>query len=301
MEKSLRCPGFRFKPTDVELAMYYLKKKLSGKKLSLEVISEINIYDFSPWDLPAKSILSGDLEWYFFCPQSKKYSSGSRKNRATESGYWKSTGKDRGVKYNERTVATIKTLVFHLGHPPKGTRTNWVMHEYRMNDDNLAKKGVAQDAYVICKVFEKSGLGPKNGAQYGAPFEEEEWEDDETWANPNNASCSGVKNMTSTEPGPSTVTSCQNERLIDTPFNPDDMLTLSDITSLHQNNNIQDVENGKGKEVISDDGVDIFKELAASNLDDLDQIAFDMFYVDGSNDDDDNFQLPDDDFWKFSV
>ncbi|CAH1448754.1 unnamed protein product [Lactuca virosa] len=60
------CPGFRFKPTDVELVMYYLKKKLLGKKLHPEVIAEINIYDFFPWDLPAKSILSGDLEWYFF-------------------------------------------------------------------------------------------------------------------------------------------------------------------------------------------------------------------------------------------
>ena len=97
----------------------------------------------------------------------------------------------------------------------------------------------SQDAYVICKVFEKSGLGPKNGAQYGAPFEEEDSDDNETSVNPNNASSSGVKNMASSEPGPSTVTSCQNERLIGTPFNPDDMLTNGDITSLHQNNNIQ--------------------------------------------------------------
>lgn len=31
---------------------------------------------------------------------------------------------------------------------------------------------------MVCKVFEKSGLGPKNGEQYGAPFIEEEWDDD---------------------------------------------------------------------------------------------------------------------------
>ena len=34
-----------------------------------------------------------------------------------------------------------------------------------------------QDACVLCKIFQKSGLGPKIGAQYGAPFNEEDWND----------------------------------------------------------------------------------------------------------------------------
>lgn len=37
-----------------------------------------------------------------------------------------------------------------------------------------------QDAFVLCRIFHKSGSGPKNGEKYGAPFIEEEWEDDET-------------------------------------------------------------------------------------------------------------------------
>ncbi|KAI3709885.1 hypothetical protein L2E82_39653 [Cichorium intybus] len=322
MEKSLKCPGFRFKPTDVELVMYFLKKKLLGKKLAPEVIAEINIYDFSPWDLPAKSILSGDLEWYFFCPQSKKYSSGPRMNRATETGFWKSTGKDREVKYKGRKVAIKKTLVFHLGHPPKGTRTNWVIHEYKMDDDDLARQGVAQEAYVICNVYEKRGEGPQNGAQYGAPFKEEEWDDDDEETstvtssgvvNPNNASSSGVMDMTSPEPGPSTVTSSavfglcgatrnsvldpnasssgssaitywQNEKLTDVYRAP--MLC---------NNNTQEVEDRKGKKVMTDDGIDLFKELEAMGNNDFGQDIFSMFSVDGFPDDDslDGF-LPDD-------
>lgn len=32
---------------------------------------------------------------------------------------------------------------------------------------------------MLCRVFQKSGAGPKNGEKYGAPFVEEEWEDDE--------------------------------------------------------------------------------------------------------------------------
>lgn len=34
-----------------------------------------------------------------------------------------------------------------------------------------------QDACVLCKIFQKSGPGPKIGAQYGAPFNEEDWND----------------------------------------------------------------------------------------------------------------------------
>lgn len=35
-----------------------------------------------------------------------------------------------------------------------------------------------KDAYVLCRIFQKSGPGPKNGERYGAPFNEEEWEDE---------------------------------------------------------------------------------------------------------------------------
>ncbi|KAJ0805581.1 putative transcription factor NAM family [Helianthus annuus] len=110
------------------------------------------------------SLKSGDLEWYFFCPKSKKDSGGVRANRATETGFWKGTGKDRYVEYRGRTVATIKTLVFYLGRAKDGKRTDWVLHEYRMDDKQLADAGVIQ--------------GQKNGAEYGAPFNEDEWDDD---------------------------------------------------------------------------------------------------------------------------
>ncbi|XP_004249904.1 NAC domain-containing protein 82 isoform X2 [Solanum lycopersicum] len=178
-------PGFRFHPTDVELIMYYLKRKITGKKLHFEGITELNIYKFSPWDLPDKCCYkSKDLEWYFFCPRERKYASGARMNRATDTGYWKTTGKDRPVTYCEKIVGSVKTLVFHLGHPPRGKRTDWVIHEYKFEDKESIDAGFAQDSYVLCKVFQKSGPGPKNGAQYGAPFKEEDWEDDKIPAEP---------------------------------------------------------------------------------------------------------------------
>ncbi|XP_022134024.1 NAC domain-containing protein 78-like isoform X2 [Momordica charantia] len=173
-------PGFRFHPTDEELVRYYLRRKVSGKSVRFEPISVTDIYKSEPWDLPEKSKLkTRDLEWYFFSPLDKKYGNSSRTNRATEKGYWKTTGKDRPVRHNSRVVGMKKTLVYHSGRAPRGDRSNWVMHEYRLTDEDLEKAGVVQDAFVLCRIFQKSGTGPKNGEQYGAPFIEEEWEDDE--------------------------------------------------------------------------------------------------------------------------
>ncbi|XP_004290501.1 PREDICTED: NAC domain-containing protein 78-like [Fragaria vesca subsp. vesca] len=180
MGKSSLPPGFRFNPTDVELVQYYLKRKIMGKKLHVKVVAEVDIYKWAPWDLPDKSCWrSGDLKWYFFCPREKKYASGGRVNRATDCGYWKTTGKDRSVLYNSEVVGWIKTLIFHGGRAPRGERTNWVLHEYRLEDKNLAEKGVAQDSHVLCLIFQKDGIGPKSSKQYGAPFKEEDWTDDE--------------------------------------------------------------------------------------------------------------------------
>lgn len=45
-------PGFRFSPTDEELISYYLKKKLEGSDKCVEVIPEVEICKYEPWDLP---------------------------------------------------------------------------------------------------------------------------------------------------------------------------------------------------------------------------------------------------------
>ncbi|KDO47587.1 hypothetical protein CISIN_1g007598mg [Citrus sinensis] len=162
-------PGFRFHPTDEELVRYYLKRKVCHRSLRFNPICVTDIYKSEPWDLPDKSSLkTRDKEWYFFSMLDKKYGNGSRTNRATEKGYWKTTGKDRPVHHNTRTVGMKKTLVYHMGRAPHGERTNWVMHEYRLTDDDLEKAGVAQDTFVLCRIFQKSGSGPKNGEQYGA-------------------------------------------------------------------------------------------------------------------------------------
>ncbi|XP_058770141.1 NAC domain-containing protein 53-like isoform X3 [Vicia villosa] len=170
-------PGFRFHPTDEEIICFYLKRKLTGNlPPAFDHFAVIDIYKFEPWDLPSLSKLkTKDLEWYFFTVLDKKYGNSLRLNRATDRGYWKTTGKDRIIKNGKDVVGMKKTLVYHSGRAPRGDRTNWVMHEYKMVNETLARAGM-QDTYVLCRVFEKSGSGPKNGEKYGAPFIEAEWE-----------------------------------------------------------------------------------------------------------------------------
>ncbi|XP_073298290.1 uncharacterized protein [Primulina huaijiensis] len=48
----------------------------------------------------------------------------------------------------------------------------------RILDEELAATG-AQDNYVLCKVFKKNGLGPRNGSRVGALFDEADWASDD--------------------------------------------------------------------------------------------------------------------------
>ncbi|KAK4280091.1 hypothetical protein QN277_011762 [Acacia crassicarpa] len=173
-------PGFRFHPTDEELVMYYLKRKMCRRRLKLDVILETDVYKWDPEELPGQSVLkTGDRQWFFFSPRDRKYPNSGRTNRATRHGYWKATGKDRSITYNSRAVGVKKTLVFYRGRAPHGERTDWVMHEYTLEEEELARCQDCKDYYALYKVFKKSGPGPKNGEQYGAPFKEEEWVDDD--------------------------------------------------------------------------------------------------------------------------
>ncbi|XP_004490776.1 NAC domain-containing protein 86 [Cicer arietinum] len=162
-------PGFRFHPTDEELVAYYLKRKINGRNIELEIIAEVDLYKCEPWDLPGKSLLPGnDMEWYFFSPRDRKYPNGSRTNRATKSGYWKATGKDRKVNSEAQAVGMKKTLVYYRGRAPHGCRTNWVMHEYRLHDRECETTSALQDAYALCRVIKKNTvIVPKVGGQYG--------------------------------------------------------------------------------------------------------------------------------------
>ncbi|CAB4307975.1 unnamed protein product [Prunus armeniaca] len=148
-------PGFRFYPTDEELLVQYLCRKVAGYQFSLQIIAEIDLYKFDPWVLPSKAIF-GEKEWYFFSPRDRKYPNGSRPNRVAGSGYWKATGTDKIITTEGRKVGIKKALVFYVGKAPKGTKTNWIMHEYRLIEPSRKNGSSKLDEWVLCRIYKKS-------------------------------------------------------------------------------------------------------------------------------------------------
>ncbi|WOK94760.1 NAC domain-containing protein [Canna indica] len=161
-------PGFRFHPRDEELVCDYLEKRVRSGSTnsgstgtgdgSFPMMIDIDLNKCEPWDLPAMACVGG--EWYFFSLRDRKYATGQRTNRATGSGYWKATGKDRQVRRKGVLVGMRKTLVFYQGRAPKGRKTDWVMHEFRMelSSSHLPYFSLQED-WVLCRVFYKSRCG----------------------------------------------------------------------------------------------------------------------------------------------
>ncbi|CAN8326295.1 unnamed protein product [Cochlearia groenlandica] len=157
-------PGFRFHPSDEELICHYLCNKIRTKSDHCDIdeddevlkgatdLVEIDLHSCEPWQLPDVAKLNAK-EWYFFSFRDRKYATGYRTNRATISGYWKATGKDRTVM-NPRTsqlVGMRKTLVFYRNRAPHGIKTTWIMHEFRLECPNMPPK----EDWVLCRVFNK--------------------------------------------------------------------------------------------------------------------------------------------------
>ncbi|KAI3720235.1 hypothetical protein L6452_21148 [Arctium lappa] len=133
MEEMIMLPGFRFHPTNEELVGFYLKKKIQGNPISIELIKPLDIYKHDPWDLP-RLATTGEKEWYFYCRRDRKYRNSARPNRVTRAGFWKATGTDRPIYSDDGSncIGLKKSLVFYKGRAAKGFKTDWMMHEFRL-------------------------------------------------------------------------------------------------------------------------------------------------------------------------
>ncbi|KAF9663725.1 hypothetical protein SADUNF_Sadunf17G0081900 [Salix dunnii] len=159
-------PGFRFHPTDEELVGFYLRRKIEQRSLPIELIKQVDIYKYDPWDLPKELATTGEKEWYFYCPRDRKYRNSARPNRVTGAGFWKATGTDRPIYSSDctRCIGLKKSLVFYRGRAAKGIKTDWMMHEFRLPSlaepsppkKPLDKSLPANDAWAICRIFKKT-------------------------------------------------------------------------------------------------------------------------------------------------
>ncbi|KAK9109924.1 hypothetical protein Sjap_017984 [Stephania japonica] len=163
-------PGFRFHPTEEELVGYYLKRKLNSEKIDLDVIVDIDLYRIEPWDIQDRCNLGYEeqSEWYFFSHKDKKYPTGTRTNRATAAGFWKATGRDKAVLSKHKIIGMRKTLVFYKGRAPNGNKTDWIMHEYRLQTSEYGPPEASDhidEGWVVCRAFKKPSPSHRQGLE----------------------------------------------------------------------------------------------------------------------------------------
>ncbi|XP_019184371.1 PREDICTED: NAC domain-containing protein 102-like [Ipomoea nil] len=127
---SLRIPlGYRFYPTDEELINHFLRIKIADPSFFTTDIEEADLNRVEP---------GVERKRFFFCRRDMimKYAT----------GFWKSTGEDREIFKGKTLIGMKRSLIFYRG----SERTDWVMHEYRLEGDNLPQNA---NEWVIGEVF----------------------------------------------------------------------------------------------------------------------------------------------------
>jgi hypothetical protein len=157
--------GYRFHPTDEELVVHYLKRKVYGIPLPASVIPQFDVLASDPRNFP------GDLKEkrYFFSRRKGNENCCKREITGT-SGNWRVTGKQKHiVSYESNQVVGIrKTLVYNQ---PKTKRTShetkWIVHEYcllgSVQIPSLNQiSSVEYGDWLVYSLFQKKRK-PKNG------------------------------------------------------------------------------------------------------------------------------------------
>ncbi|KAG8376082.1 hypothetical protein BUALT_Bualt09G0026500 [Buddleja alternifolia] len=157
--------GVKFDPTDQEL-IEHLEAKVEGKEskshpLIDEFIPTIEGEDGICYTHPEKlpGVTRDGLNRHFFHRPSKAYTTGTRKRRKIQTECdlqggetrWHKTGKTRPVMVNGKQKGCKKILVLYtnFGKNRKPEKTNWVMHQYHLGQNEEEKEG----ELVVSKIF----------------------------------------------------------------------------------------------------------------------------------------------------
>ncbi|XP_051128234.1 NAC domain-containing protein 73-like [Andrographis paniculata] len=156
--------GVKFDPSDQEILQHLEAKVLSDVRKLHPLIDEFiptiegenGICYTHPEKLPGAS-KDGQVRHFFHRP-SKAYTTGTRKRRKVHSDAeggetrWHKTGKTRPVSTpngNVKGYKKILVLYTNYGRQRKPEKTNWVMHQYHLGDNEEEKDG----ELVVSKVF----------------------------------------------------------------------------------------------------------------------------------------------------
>lgn len=123
---------------DTRMFMHLESLMEGGGPLPVNVHMGVNPYSFPPEHLPSKML-------YFFNSEDSKSFGRDKGVEPLDAGYWQPS------RTSERChiMGTITSSDFYRGQAPHGDKTNWVMHEYRMDRKLLNLQGTSS----LCRVF----------------------------------------------------------------------------------------------------------------------------------------------------
>ncbi|XP_028758766.1 NAC domain-containing protein 41-like [Neltuma alba] len=154
-------PGYRFCPTEEELIVKYLMKKVKNEPLPPNlIIPEVDIYQYDPAILCENYKGMDEKAWYFFSPRERKYLTWSRAKRSTNEGYWKNYGvSNKSIYSKKRIVGKWRILTYFQGKSPTGTKTTWNMKEYSLVDlphqRTISNTNMKLRDFVLCKIYKR--------------------------------------------------------------------------------------------------------------------------------------------------
>ncbi|CAM0903917.1 unnamed protein product [Alopecurus aequalis] len=161
-------PGFRFSPTDREIVLHYLKRKVLNRKLPAHHTLEEgpNIYALDADEITLDGKYGHKEQLGFFFVHRHGYSNGCY--YPTPDGYWRIRGHPAGVRHRGRTVAFKTAMDFYRGRPPHGCRTPWSMFEYALNGCHVDLLNLAQPwVHERLRCVQGSEEGEQNVGQGG--------------------------------------------------------------------------------------------------------------------------------------
>jgi hypothetical protein len=154
--------GVRFDPSDEELLVHLAAKMGHSNMKSHPLIDDFisfldgedGICGTHPEKLPG--VKKDGSSCHFFHRPSMAYTTGTRKRRkihanGREEVRWHKTGKTRPVLQNRKVLGFKKIMVLYerVGKKSKNVKTNWVMHQYHLGENEEETDG----ELVVCKVF----------------------------------------------------------------------------------------------------------------------------------------------------
>ncbi|KAK3217806.1 hypothetical protein Dsin_011776 [Dipteronia sinensis] len=157
-------PGYRFRPTDRELIVCYLRKKVYNQTLPpIDDIYDVEINKYTPLQLFDNYGRKGEAAMYFFTSRDRKYLKGKRPNRAVVGGFWKATASKHAIGDENNPIGYKSALVYHRGTFKNSTKTDWLMQEYTLPDNTPANipstsssTNMKLNTFVLCKIYRKS-------------------------------------------------------------------------------------------------------------------------------------------------